>query len=129
MIKWIVIAVAAYILYRLFANDILKKRKKNEKQDEKDIAKKVASGEMIVVDKIAAAEFKTKAMAQMLSDIGAGKKSLVVLPEKDEKVVKSLANIPGVKTAATGVNTYDVVNADKLILSVDAAKKLEEVYA
>ena len=36
MIKWIVIAVAAYILYRLFANDILKKRKKNEKQDEKD---------------------------------------------------------------------------------------------
>ena len=47
MIKWIVIAVAAYILYRLFANDILKKRKKNEKQDEKDIAKKVASGEMV----------------------------------------------------------------------------------
>lgn len=41
MIKWIVIAVAAYILYRLFANDILKKRKKNEKQDEKEIAKKV----------------------------------------------------------------------------------------
>ena len=40
MIKWIVIAVAAYILYRLFANDILKKRKKNEKQDEKDIAVK-----------------------------------------------------------------------------------------
>ena len=47
MIKWIVIAVAAYILYRLFANDILKKRKKNEKQDEKEIAKKVESGEMV----------------------------------------------------------------------------------
>lgn len=47
MIKWIVIAVAAYILYRLFANDILKKRKKNEKEDAKDIAKKVASGEMV----------------------------------------------------------------------------------
>ena len=49
--------------------------------------------------------------------------------ELDAKFVKSAANIPGVKTAATGVNTYDVVNADKLILSVDAAKKLEEVYA
>ena len=49
--------------------------------------------------------------------------------ELDAKFVKSAANIPGVKTAATGVNIYDVVNADKLILSVDAAKKLEEVYA
>ena len=38
-------------------------------------------------------------------------------------------NIPGVKTAVDGVNTYDVVNADKLIVSLDAAKKLEEVYA
>ena len=46
----------------------------------------------------------------------------------EEKLVKSAANIPGVKTTvATSVNTYDVVNADKFILSVDAAKKLEEV--
>ena len=90
---------------------------------------KVLDGDMIVVDKIEAAEFKTKNMVAMLSALGVTRKALVVLPEMDEKVIKSMANIPGVKTAATGVNTYDVVNADKLILSLDAAKKLEEVYA
>lgn len=47
MIKWIVIVVAAYVLYRLFANDILKKRAKEDAQDKKDIEKKVASGEMV----------------------------------------------------------------------------------
>ena len=64
----------------------------------------------------------------MLSAVGAGKKNLIVTPAVEEKLVKSAANIPGVKTTvATSVNTYDVVNADKFILSVDAAKKLEEV--
>ncbi len=94
------------------------------------LSSKVASGEMIVVDKIAAAEFKTKAMAQMLSDIGAGKKSLVVLPEKDEKVVKSLANIPGVKvTLANTLSVYDILNADSFVAAQDAVTKIEEVYA
>lgn len=94
------------------------------------LSSKVASGEMIVVDKIAADEFKTKAMAQMLSDIGAGKKSLVVLPEKDEKVVKSLANIPGVKvTLANTLSVYDILNADSFVAAQDAVTKIEEVYA
>ena len=94
------------------------------------LSSKVASGEMIVVDKIAVAEFKTKAMAQMLSDIGAGKKSLVVLPEKDEKVVKSLANIPGVKvTLANTLSVYDILNADSFVAAQDAVTKIEEVYA
>ena len=85
---------------------------------------------MIVVDKIAADEYKTKTVVAFLAAVGAGKKNLIVNDTLDAKFVKSAANIPGVKTAATGsVNTYDVVNADKLILSVDAAKKLEEVYA
>ena len=64
----------------------------------------------------------------MLAAVGAGKKNLIVTPEVEAKLVKSAANIPGVATTvATSVNTYDVVNADKFILSVDAAKKLEEV--
>ena len=79
--------------------------------------------------KIAADAYKTKAVVAFLAAVGAGKKNLIVNDSMDEKFVKSAANIPGVKTAATGVNTYDVVNADKLILSLDAAKKLEEVYA
>ena len=68
-------------------------------------------------------------LASSCPQASAGKKNLIVNDTLDTKFVKSAANIPGVKTAATGVNTYDVVNADKLILSLDAAKKLEEVYA
>lgn len=85
---------------------------------------------MIVVDKIAASEFKTKTMVKMLSDIGAAKKSLVVLPEKDEMVQKSLANIPGVKTALWNtINVYDILNADSFVAAQDAVAKIEEVYA
>ena len=93
------------------------------------LSDKAANGNMILVDKIAADEYKTKTVVAFLAAVGAGKKNLIVNDSLDEKFVKSAANIPGVKTSATGVNTYDVVNADKLILSVDAAKKLEEVYA
>lgn len=93
------------------------------------LSDKAANGNMILVDKIAADEYKTKTVVAFLAAVGAGKKNLIVNDALDAKFVKSAANIPGVKTAALGVNTYDVVNADKLILSVDAAKKLEEVYA
>ena len=93
------------------------------------LSDKAANGNLIVVDKIAADEYKTKTVVAFLAAVGAGKKNLIVNDTLDTKFVKSAANIPGVKTAATGVNTYDVVNADKLILSLDAAKKLEEVYA
>ena len=89
------------------------------------LSDKAANGNLIVVDKIAADEYKTKTVVAFLAAVGAGKKNLIVNDTLDTKFVKSAANIPGVKTAATGVNTYDVVNADKLILSLDAAKKLE----
>ena len=92
------------------------------------ISAKAAAGDMILVDNLSVAEYKTKAVVSMLSAVGAGKKNLIVTPAVEEKLVKSAANIPGVNTTvATSVNTYDVVNADKFILSVDAAKKLEEV--
>ena len=90
---------------------------------------KAANGNLIVVDKIAADEFKTKTVVAFLAAVGAGKKNLILNDTADVKFVASAANIPGVKTAVDGVNTYDVVNADKLIVSLDAAKKLEEVYA
>ena len=92
------------------------------------ISAKAAAGDMILLDSLAVNEYKTKAVVGMLSAVGAGKKNLIVTPVVEEKLVRSAANIPGVKTTvATSVNTYDVVNADKFILSVDAAKKLEEV--
>ena len=92
------------------------------------LSDKALNGNMIVVDQLTATEYKTKAVVGMLNAIGAGKKNLIVAPEVNKMFVKSAANIPGVKTTiATSVNTYDVVNADKLVLSVDAAKKIEEV--
>lgn len=94
------------------------------------LSSKVAASEMIVVDSIAATEFKTKTMVKMLADIGAAKKALVVLPEKDEKIQKSLANIPGVKVAlANTLNVYDILNADSLVAAKGAVEKIEEVYA
>ena len=94
------------------------------------LSAKVAGNEMIVVDKIATEEYKTKTMASMLSAIGAGKKTLVVLPEADEKVIASFANIPGVKTTQTNtLSVYDILNCTTLVTAQDAVKKIEEVYA
>lgn len=91
---------------------------------------KVLDGDMIVVDKIESTEFKTKNMVAMLSALGVTRKALVVLPEVDEKVIKSMANIPGVKTAQVGtLNVYDVLGCDKFIVAKDAVTKIEEVYA
>ncbi len=92
------------------------------------LSAKAAAGDMIVIDNLSVAEYKTKTVVNMLNAVGASKKALIVTPAVEAKLVKSAANIPGVvTTVATSVNTYDVVNADKFIVSVDAAKKLEEV--
>jgi len=94
------------------------------------LSDKVANGKLIVVDAIAANEYKTKTMVNMLNSIGAEKKSLVVLPEVDAKVIKSLSNIPGVKSAqATALNVYDILNADTFVVAKAAAEKIGEVYA
>ena len=91
---------------------------------------KVAGSEMIVVDSIAATEFKTKTMANMLQAIGATGKTLVVLPEADAKVITSLANIPGVKTTLCNtLNVYDILNCNTFVAAKAAVEKIEEVYA
>ena len=94
------------------------------------LSSKVAGGDFIVVDKIETAEYKTKTMVKMLSALEAKKKVLVVLAEKDEKVLGSFANIPGVKVALTNtINVYDILNCDSFIVAKAAAEKIEEVYA
>ena len=91
---------------------------------------KVLTNDMIVVDQIKVDEYKTKTVVAMLKALGADKKALIVMPEKDEKFIKSAANIPGVKTALVNtINVYDIVNCDKFIVAKDAVAKLEEVYA
>ncbi len=94
------------------------------------LSSKVANNEMVVVDSIVAESYKTKVMAGMLSAIGAGKKALVVLDAKNDMVVKSLANIPGVKVAYTNtLNVYDILNCNTVVFAQAAVQKLEEVYA
>ena len=91
---------------------------------------KVKTADLIVVDNISVDGFKTKTMVNMLDALGVQKKALIVMPEKNEQVIKSAANIPGVKTALVNtINVYDIINADKFIVAKDAIAKLEEVYA
>lgn len=94
------------------------------------LSAKAASGDLIVIDSIAAEEYKTKVMAEMLTAVGVKKKSLVVLANNDAKVVGSFANLANVKTAqSNSINVYDILNADTLVLAKEAAEKIEEVYA
>lgn len=94
------------------------------------LSAKVASGDLVVVDNISFEEIKTKNMVSMLGAIGITGKSLIVMPQVDDKVVMSARNIKGVKTALVNtINVYDILNAGKLVLSKDAALKIEEVYA
>ena len=91
---------------------------------------KVIDNNMIVVNEIETKEYKTKVMVDMLKAIGAEGKALIVTADVDNKVVKSAANIPGVKTATVNtLNVYDILNYDKFIVSSEAVKKIEEVYA
>lgn len=94
------------------------------------LSSKAADSEIIVVDAITLDEYKTKVVVDMLAAIGADKKALIVLPEVDKKVIKSVSNIKGVKTAQVNeLNVYDILNADKLVIVKDAVSKIEEVYA
>jgi large subunit ribosomal protein L4 len=94
------------------------------------LSSKVQDNEIVVVDKIALDSYKTKEIAAMLKAVGSEKKALIVLPQKDEKVIASAANIPGVKTATVNMlNVYDILNADKFIVAKDAVACIEEVYA
>ena len=94
------------------------------------LSAKLAEGNLIVVDEIKTAEYKTKAMVNMINALGGARKPLIVLPEVDSVVIKSCDNIPGAKTAlAHTINVYDILNADKFIASKAAIEKLEEVFA
>ena len=94
------------------------------------LSSKVLADELVVVNEIVATEYKTAVMAKMLKALGAEKKALVVLAEKNEMVIKSLANIAGVKIAYVNtLNVYDILNCNKLVVVEAAAKKIEEVYA
>ena len=94
------------------------------------LSAKVQDNSLLVIEKIDLEGYKTKAIVEMLAAVNAGKKALIVMPEVDRKVVKSAANIPGVKTTLVGtLNVYDILNYDTFIVVKDAIAKIEEVYA
>ena len=94
------------------------------------LSSKVKADEMIVVDNITMTEYKTKTIVKMLADLGAAKKALIVLPEVNNFVIASAANIEGVKTTQWNtINVYDILNCDTFIVAKDALTKIEEVYA
>lgn len=90
---------------------------------------KVAEGSMKVLEAVTLDTIKTKTMAQMFAALEAGRKVLFVLPEKNDIILRSVRNIPGVKAALVNtLNTYDVLNADTFIVVKDAVAQIEEVY-
>ena len=94
------------------------------------LSSKVIDKDLVVVDAIKTEEYKTKTIVAMLEALGADKKALIVLEGNDSKVIKSAANIPGVKTASVNtLNVYDILNYDKFIVEQGAVAKIEEVYA
>ncbi len=94
------------------------------------LSSKVIENELVVVDKLAFDEIKTKNMATALNNLKVEGKALILLPEKNENVQKSARNIEGVKTSLVNtINVYDLLKYTKLVVTVDTIKKLEEVYA
>lgn len=93
------------------------------------LSAKVADGEIIVLDNLAMDAPKTKDMVATLANVGAAKKALIVTAAKDDNVVKSAANIPGVRTALVNtMNVYEIVNHTSFIVTKEAVEKIEEVY-
>ena len=94
------------------------------------LSSKVLENNLVVVDKLNLKEIKTKEMVNVLNNLKVEGKTLVVLPEKNENVQKSARNIEGVKTTLVNtINVYDLLKYNKLVITLDTVKKLEEVYA
>ena len=94
------------------------------------LSAKVLENEMIVLDTLTMDAPRTKDMIKILENIKAGKKALIVMSAKDENVIKSAANIPGVRTVlVTTMNVYEIINYTNFIITKDAVNKIEEVYS
>lgn len=94
------------------------------------LSSKVADGEMTVLDSLKLDAIKTKDVVKVLDALKTGKKTLLVLPEKDDIIYKSARNIAGVKTTLVStLNVYDILNCDTLLVLKDSVSRIEEVYA
>ena len=94
------------------------------------LTSKVKENEIIVLDSLSFEAPKTKEMIKVLENVKAAKKALIVTSEKDENVVRTASNIPGVRTTiVSAMNTYEIINATSFIVTKDAVEKIQEVYS
>ncbi|MZP30254.1 50S ribosomal protein L4 [Heliobacterium undosum] len=94
------------------------------------LSDKVRAGNLIVVDALEMDAPKTKAIAGIMNKLNVERKALLVTADIDENVFKSARNIPGVSPVeAVGINVYDILNHDKLVITKNAVAKVEEVFA
>ena len=94
------------------------------------LAQKMKDGALVIVDALSAGEIKTKAAAEMLKRLGADGKSLLIDLTLDEKLFRSVSNIPGVEyLPSSKVNARSVMNAAKVVTTRGALEKLQEVLA
>lgn len=94
------------------------------------LTSKVIDNEIIIIDDLKLEMPKTKEMVKILSNVKADKKTLIVMADKDENIIKSAANIPGVTTTLVStLNVYEIINHNSFIITKDAVHKIEEVYS
>ena len=94
------------------------------------LSSKVLEKELVVIDKVDFKEIKTKQMATAMKNLKVEEKALIVLPSNNEVIQKSARNLEGVRTSSVNtINVYDLLKYNKLVLTVDTIKKIEEVYA
>ena len=113
---------------RTYGGDINKKVRRLAMKSA--LSSKVAGEELVVLDSFKLDAIKTKEVVKTLGALNTGKKTLIVLPEKDDVVYRSARNIAGVKVSLVNtLNVYDILNCDTLVVLKDAVAKIEEVYA
>ena len=94
------------------------------------LSSKVLEKEIIVLDELKFDAPKTKDMVKVLENVNADRKALIIMAEKDDNVIKSAANIPGIRTALVStMNVYEIINHTNFIVTKEAVNKIEEVYS
>ena len=105
-------------------------RKEKQAAIRSALTDRVQQNKVIVLDELTMSDYKTKEFVKMMDSLKVSGKTLFVMAEKDDHVVRSAGNIPAVKTTLTSqINVYDLMNAQTVVLTKDAVAKLEEVYA
>lgn len=94
------------------------------------LSSKVLEKEIIILDELKFDAPKTKDMVKVLENVNADRKALIIMAEKDDNVIKSAANIPGIRTALVStMNVYEIINHTNFIVTKEAVNKIEEVYS